>query len=1216
MFDAEYYRGTVAAVGRDGLLQVNFDDGDVRHAVPPNEAHAPLIEGVRVECCFSGSDEVYYPGTISLDRGDGTYTIAFDDGDVLEAAARRLIRLIGQPDNITNNNAPPSVEDPQLQINSPVRFSNQFQSSPVRVSGQFQPQSFGTDPDVIASAHEISAVMLPIAPILSAQESVKEPERLEVDNVVTEDNLGYEDENFEQIVTQQTVTGMHKARLAFGRLRKAMEGGSGDDGGTEHDSDTHDRRGSDTVSQEVPEAPARLPTEYRPGVPNPRWRHIDDMADTLDVLGQAPPDLRLSALLYRVCMLEQQLEEQENTGEAYDTSSGPIPPPQPPPMPPDRHPIPSPHLDAADVRQSPRNVHGDAIGTNQSGAGVGIRSGGGIIPSFPRGREMRGVEDALLKLRMREVALVRLCYSEVSPEMAEALCGLATCYAEHGQWAQVSAHMLRGSQIITALRGRPDSLHACGGSSVLQYPTSERYLDSITCAMSPALAGTILVEFFRILREVCIEKSVEKSAFVSALKESSVGGLRELGESLTKGLPERFTWGQAVAYLRQHSAQFSDLNEKILEGGASREALAQARAAFASVDASGDDVVRASDVSIAIHTACMSMRSRRLGAAHANLPAQLRKVVEAGFTGRNADCPVAWEEIVAMMCTDVAAGTPGGARAAQDWLCALKVRIMLLAGRSQTATGRYPAAIENLSAALDELRRENNINNNNSNVGINGNNPNEGIPTVKGVDPLAAAPVHSAMGDLLAARHSQRATDVQKKARKMAEQWLSSDAGREVWRREARRLAEEYVMGLPPGGALGATGGLTRVELEHRAKEALLRHRARLYAKELDAANNVGIESGQGGDLGLATDHLTRSWELLTSKLGSSHPACAAACVSLGNLCIVRCNTQEAVNWFRRALVSYKSCFGGKITPSMATASVALGRLLLRGEKENCAAGDPLNTERSGEPGYTSHRSSSNILTPGRPLEAAQEEAAQLFESAAAVYLERVQLASNMRSSANGEVEPDLATEGAVLGALERAGSYGQQARTLYSEAARLWEGLGDKTKAATAMSHVVEAVEAMQGPHSLALAKLCHRLGEAWEAAGDNMSACSSYGRAHVAFSASCGRGDPRTKRSAADCDRCRRAAGSVSSSRATSANSTIIGRTGAIITTSRLGTPNNTGTIPRTGSAGARGLWSAGSARSMSAGAPGDAWLGSAELQQTNTGVPDMLLEVYKNM
>lgn len=46
----------------------------------------------------------------------------------------------------------------------------------------------------------------------------------------------------------------------------------------------------------------------------------------------------------------------------------------------------------------------------------------------------------------------------------------------------------------------------------------------------------------------------------------------------------------------------------------------------------------------------------------------------------------------------------------------------------------------------------------------------------------------------------------------------------------------------------------------------------------------------------------SRAWEILESNLGRANPDVGAACISLGNLAIIRHRPVEATDWFRRAL--------------------------------------------------------------------------------------------------------------------------------------------------------------------------------------------------------------------------------------------------------------------------------------------------------------------------
>lgn len=49
-----------------------------------------------------------------------------------------------------------------------------------------------------------------------------------------------------------------------------------------------------------------------------------------------------------------------------------------------------------------------------------------------------------------------------------------------------------------------------------------------------------------------------------------------------------------------------------------------------------------------------------------------------------------------------------------------------------------------------------------------------------------------------------------------------------------------------------------------------------------------------------------RAWEILESRHGRANPDVGAACISLGNLAIIRRRQDEAIDWFRRALGTFE----------------------------------------------------------------------------------------------------------------------------------------------------------------------------------------------------------------------------------------------------------------------------------------------------------------------
>ena len=94
----------------DGTFDINYDDGEsetrvdpdlvraigggstlLRSESPPARKPVRLGEGDKVEANFRGRGK-WYPGRISRDRGDGTYDVAYDDGESEMRVGAELIR--------------------------------------------------------------------------------------------------------------------------------------------------------------------------------------------------------------------------------------------------------------------------------------------------------------------------------------------------------------------------------------------------------------------------------------------------------------------------------------------------------------------------------------------------------------------------------------------------------------------------------------------------------------------------------------------------------------------------------------------------------------------------------------------------------------------------------------------------------------------------------------------------------------------------------------------------------------------------------------------------------------------------------------------------------------------------------------------------------------------------------------------------------------------
>merc|ERR1719281_1356292 len=88
----------------DGTYDINYDDGEKElrveerlirkladDSISPRPSSEEFREGDKIEARYRGREK-YYPGKISRDRGDGTYDIAYDDGEREMRVEAKLIR--------------------------------------------------------------------------------------------------------------------------------------------------------------------------------------------------------------------------------------------------------------------------------------------------------------------------------------------------------------------------------------------------------------------------------------------------------------------------------------------------------------------------------------------------------------------------------------------------------------------------------------------------------------------------------------------------------------------------------------------------------------------------------------------------------------------------------------------------------------------------------------------------------------------------------------------------------------------------------------------------------------------------------------------------------------------------------------------------------------------------------------------------------------------
>ncbi|KAH8059996.1 cytidine deaminase [Aureococcus anophagefferens] len=103
---SKYYKGRIARDRGDGTFDIDYDDGEKETRVleeyikgldsddDDRRSGGSLGEGDKVEARYRGREK-YYPGKISRDRGDGTFDIAYDDGERETRVEEKLIRKLG-----------------------------------------------------------------------------------------------------------------------------------------------------------------------------------------------------------------------------------------------------------------------------------------------------------------------------------------------------------------------------------------------------------------------------------------------------------------------------------------------------------------------------------------------------------------------------------------------------------------------------------------------------------------------------------------------------------------------------------------------------------------------------------------------------------------------------------------------------------------------------------------------------------------------------------------------------------------------------------------------------------------------------------------------------------------------------------------------------------------------------------------------------------------
>ena len=133
-----YFPGRIKTVHEDGTIDVDYDDGETESKVgkenirlidaPPSavrssENNGTFSEGAKVEGNYRGKGK-WYPARIKRDRGDGTYDIDYDDGEMESRVKPENIRLDSDPAVPVVAAAPAGGESANFQEGDKVEIAS------------------------------------------------------------------------------------------------------------------------------------------------------------------------------------------------------------------------------------------------------------------------------------------------------------------------------------------------------------------------------------------------------------------------------------------------------------------------------------------------------------------------------------------------------------------------------------------------------------------------------------------------------------------------------------------------------------------------------------------------------------------------------------------------------------------------------------------------------------------------------------------------------------------------------------------------------------------------------------------------------------------------------------------------------------------------------------------------------------------------------------
>lgn len=328
---------------------------------------------------------------------------------------------------------------------------------------------------------------------------------------------------------------------------------------------------------------------------------------------------------------------------------------------------------------------------------------GGISPSFSWVADARDstsdappLLDVLIRLRMRAVALCRLCHGTAAPDTLEALLDLARAYAASGLWLQAEAHAKRVVSLLTETPARVDD-----GNDVV--------------SMADEAAATSVLGLFSRLASIAAaaahQSRVPWHALVTILANAGEPRLAEQPWGVLEGAdgfarrPDvpggDLSWAGVVSFLRVAHGGFAAVTRRLEAVAPTHDTAALDHAFRAAVVTPGAGAAFAAP----LRDAVIASSSAAAALAGSGLAVWLCARVDADAARGAAAAPVTWEECVAALVAcpfpvSVGGTTSLSPRAAVQRVANLRARAHVLCGRAHARRGELAAAAHVLRSAL------------------------------------------------------------------------------------------------------------------------------------------------------------------------------------------------------------------------------------------------------------------------------------------------------------------------------------------------------------------------------------------------------------------------------------------------------------------------------------------------------------------------------------